>query len=78
MVVFMPLNYHKNGIFVKIKYGSGCAVVSPKALQEKVVAELARAGMRYQAWGQELTDASPGCRNAFLNFLPRDTGGRIG
>jgi hypothetical protein len=30
----MPLNYHDNGIFVKIKYGSGCEVVSPKALRD--------------------------------------------
>ena len=31
-----------------LKYGADCEVVSPKALREKVAAELARAGMRYQ------------------------------
>lgn len=31
-----------------LKYGADCEVVSPKALRERVAAELARAGMQYQ------------------------------
>ena len=31
-----------------LKYGADCEVVSPKALRDKVAAELARAGMKYQ------------------------------
>ncbi|MCR4331969.1 MAG: WYL domain-containing protein [Sulfuricaulis sp.] len=31
-----------------LKYGADCDVVSPKALREKVAAELSRARMRYR------------------------------
>ena len=45
----VPFSDDRELIMDVLKYGSDCEVVSPKPLREKVEAELARAGMRYQA-----------------------------
>jgi len=44
----VPYSDDRELIMDILKYGADCEVVSPRALREKVAAELARAGMRYQ------------------------------
>ena len=44
----LPFSDDRELIMDILKYRSDCEVVSPKALREKVAAELARAGVRYQ------------------------------
>jgi len=55
----VPFSDDRELIMDILKYGADCEVVSPKALRDKVAAELARAGMKYQHQGAGVLERSP-------------------